>query len=111
MPENWDWLDGVEELEKNHVLARKEDENEDLNWLTAGNETNHNFLEGIEKLETAEATPLMKSFVRQGILEIVKKKADGKQLSQSDLRILKDFQKTFPDINMSELEEAANVIK
>jgi hypothetical protein len=104
------WLDGIEELDNNHVLASKKDENEDLKWLTAGNETDHNFLEGFEKLEAAEATPLMKSFVSQGILEIAKKKADGKQLSQSDLRILKDFQKSFPDISDEELGVAANEI-
>ncbi|MEY2195770.1 hypothetical protein AB7942_24005 [Neobacillus sp. BF23-41] len=111
MPKNWDWLDGIEKLETNHVLARKENENEDLNWLTAGDETDHNFLEGIEKLESAEATPLMKSFVRQGILEIVKKKAAGKQLTQPELIVLQNFIKSFPDIDINELEEAANALK
>lgn len=103
MSKNKNWLDGIEELDNDHEIAGKKDE-DDLSWLTAGNEEPTSFLQGIEKLE-------MKSFVRDGIVEIAKKKAAGKQLNKPEMKVLQNFNQSFPDIDIKALEEAANELE
>jgi hypothetical protein len=110
---NKGFLDGIEELDSdNKELASKKGNEDDLSWLgteTANNE--ESFLDGIEKIDTASSLSLLKSYARRGILEVVQKQANGKQLSQFEMNLLRDFRKHFPDIDMNELEEAANATK
>jgi hypothetical protein len=107
------WLDGIMDIDSdNQKLASKKGNEDDLSWLgteTANNE--ESFLDGIEKIDMASSLSLLKSYARRGILEVVQKQANGKQLSQFEMNLLRDFRKHFPDIDMNELEEAANATK
>ena len=94
------WLKGIEQLDNKNELASNDN---DLNWLVAGNET-PNYLEGIEKLETADVR-LLKHFIDKGILDILKKKVAKKQLNQPQMNILKEFRRIFPDMTIEELEK------
>lgn len=95
------WLEGIEQLDNEIELASN---HYDLKWLAAGNETSINYLEGIEELETADIR-LLKQFIDKGILEILKKKAENKQLLQPELNILKEFRQIFPCMTIEELEK------
>jgi len=106
------WLEGIENLDNDIEIANNKDE--DLSWLTASNEDTPNFLEGIELLEVSiknHREQFIKIFVQQNIIEIIKKQANKIQLTQPEMRILKSFKETFPDISIQELEEAANALK
>ncbi|MEX3711218.1 hypothetical protein ABFV99_02315 [Cytobacillus horneckiae] len=108
------WLDGILELDNDHELASNNDESDDLSWLTAQNEETPNFLEGIELLEVSMVNhrkQFIESFKQQNIMEIIKKQANKIQLTQPEMKILKAFKETFPDISIEELEEVANAIK
>jgi hypothetical protein len=98
------WLEGIEQLDNDKNNQEIASNDNDLSWLSAGNDTS-NFLEGIEELETA-ASPLLKSFINKGILVILKKKAANRPLSQPEMKILSEFRLQFHDMTIEELEKA-----
>jgi hypothetical protein len=95
-------FDGIENLGNDVEIA--DNKNDDLGWLVAENETK-SFFDGIELLDTAGASMLLKSFIDKGILSILKKKEVDKQLSQPEMNILKEFRKSFPEMTIEELEK------
>jgi hypothetical protein len=97
------WLEGIEHLDNENELAANDN---DLKWLATGNET-PSYLEGIEELETADVR-LLKHYVNKGILKILKKKAENKQLLQPELNILREFRRLFPDTTIEEIENEIN---
>ncbi|PLR69101.1 hypothetical protein [Bacillus sp. UMB0893] len=105
-----DYLKGIENLDNDIEVANNMDVSEDLSWLAAGNETK-SFLDGIELLETAGASMLLQSFIDKGIISILKKKTENKQLNQPEMNILKEFRQSFPDMTIEELEKEARSVQ
>lgn len=105
--QNKNFLDGIEEIDKDTELASKKNSEKDLSWLeTATNEKQENFLEGIERLEVGSS---IESYTDRGILEVINKQKNWIPLEQYEIKMLRDFKLDFPDITKRDLEEAANI--